>query len=152
MFIVQLDGRSMSLESGRYMETIGRAIWCSLHTANSANALFFRLAQWVTIYLLWASYWTYEQLLNLITEKVRKISSSRGGIWIQIVWHMRYVFEFEKRGWKDINRVQYHTGRSNFNFDTSSGKSISSGLKALAKRFDLSFLFGTAPRDFTINQ
>ena len=48
--------------------------------------------------------------------------------------------------------LQFHTKRNNFNFDTSQGKGITKGLNDLAKKFDLSFQFGTAPHDFTINQ
>ncbi|RDB25253.1 hypothetical protein Hypma_007377 [Hypsizygus marmoreus] len=96
---LQLDGRSISLESGRYMETIG----------------------WLTAKL-----------------------DHRGS-------HKHIKFS---RRYLDPNRItfEYHTGRRNFSFDTLKGKFITTGLKALAKRFDLSFLFGTAPRDFTINQ
>ena len=47
---------------------------------------------------------------------------------------------------------QFHTRKNNFNFDTSQGKDITKGLNDLAKEFDLSFPFGTAPHDFTINQ
>jgi hypothetical protein len=54
----------------------------------------------------------------------------------------------------DPNRVTYefHTGRGNFSFDTAWGRSITKGLEQLAKTFDLSFEYGTAPHDFTINQ
>ncbi|EDR12727.1 uncharacterized protein LACBIDRAFT_323404 [Laccaria bicolor S238N-H82] len=45
----------------------------------------------------------------------------------------------------------YHTQRNQFSFDTSSSKSIDTGLKKLSKKFDLSFQFGTAPHDFTIS-
>ena len=51
-----------------------------------------------------------------------------------------------------LNPLQYHTRRNNFNFDTLQGKSITKGLLALAKKFDLSALFGTAPQDYTISQ
>ncbi|KAJ7921958.1 Metallo-dependent phosphatase-like protein [Mycena leptocephala] len=86
---LQLDGRSMSLESGRYMETIGAA---------------------------------------------KNITFSR-----------RYL---------DPNRVtfEYHTRRGNFSFDTTQGRSITKGLEQLAKEFDLSLTYGTAPHDFTIYQ
>ncbi|KAL0946122.1 hypothetical protein HGRIS_012387 [Hohenbuehelia grisea] len=92
---VQLDGRSMSLASGRYMETIG---WMSAK-------LNYRGSQ-------------------------RNVTFSR-----------RYL---------DANRVTYkfHTGRTDASFDTFKGLQISRGVKALAKKFDLGYLFGTAPRDF----
>ena len=47
---------------------------------------------------------------------------------------------------------QFHSGRANFTFDTLAGRLITAGLEQLSKRFDLSFLFGTAPRDFTISR
>lgn len=95
----QYDGRSMALESGRYMETIG---WMSadLEAANgNANISFTR----------------------------------------------RYL---------DQNRVtyEYHTEMSNQTFDTAYGRSITDGLQELAVSFDLSYLYGTAPQDYTINQ
>ncbi|KAG6882789.1 hypothetical protein C0993_009170, partial [Termitomyces sp. T159_Od127] len=37
-------------------------------------------------------------------------------------------------------------------FDTTSGELMTAGLKALAAAFDLDFLFGTAPHDYTVNQ
>ncbi|KAF8963639.1 Metallo-dependent phosphatase-like protein [Flammula alnicola] len=93
---LQLDGRSMSLESGRYMETVG------------AN----------------------------IDKKGSKSN---------ITFSRRYL---------DPNRVTYefHAQRNSFNFDTQEGKVITQGLNNLAKNFDLSFQFGTAPHDFTIDQ
>ncbi|KAF8058688.1 Metallo-dependent phosphatase-like protein [Lyophyllum atratum] len=96
---VQLDGRSMSLESGRYMETLG---W--------------------------------------MTAKLDHGKSNKN-----ITFTRRYL---------DPNRVtyEYHTGRKGSNFDTDKGTSITSGVKALAKKFNLDFLFGTAPHDFTLNQ
>ncbi|TFK44996.1 Metallo-dependent phosphatase-like protein [Crucibulum laeve] len=95
---LQLDGRSMSLESGRYMETVG---WMSANLDKKGST--------------------------------KNITFSR-----------RYL---------DPNRVtfEYHTGRQ-FNFDTPTGQSITKGLNNLAKKFDLSFQFGTAPHDFTISQ
>ncbi|KAF8161382.1 Metallo-dependent phosphatase-like protein [Crassisporium funariophilum] len=97
---LQLDGRSMSLESGRYMETVARALEGAKldHKGSKKNITFAR----------------------------------------------RYL---------DPNRVTYefHTKKGN-SFDTSAGKSITKGLNNLATKFDLSFQFGTAPHDFTINQ
>ncbi|KAG1851331.1 5'-nucleotidase [Suillus subalutaceus] len=90
----QYDGRSMALESGRYMETIGM-----LPRATPTTFLFTR----------------------------------------------RYL---------DQNRVtyEYHTQMSNQTFDTAYGRSITDGLQELAVNFDLSYLYGTAPQDYTINQ
>ncbi|KAG2366668.1 Metallo-dependent phosphatase-like protein [Suillus spraguei] len=96
----QYDGRSMALESGRYMETIG---WMSAD-------------------------------LNAAVGNANNISFTR-----------RYM---------DQNRVtyEYHTQISNQTFDTAYGRSITDGLQELAVMFDLSYLYGTAPEDYTINQ
>ncbi|KAF9486069.1 hypothetical protein BDN70DRAFT_870580 [Pholiota conissans] len=98
---LQLDGRSISLESGRYMETIG-----------------------------------------FLSANLDKKGSHKTG---NLTFNRRYL---------DPNRVtfEFHTKRISFNFDTLEGKSITQGLNKLAKKFDLSFQFGTAPHDFTINQ
>ncbi|KDQ28380.1 hypothetical protein PLEOSDRAFT_1105040 [Pleurotus ostreatus PC15] len=58
------------------------------------------------------------------------------------------------RRYLDPNRVtyEYHAGRSGAKFDTYMGKKITRGLKALAQRFNLDFLFGTTPRDYTLSQ
>ncbi|PPQ78988.1 hypothetical protein CVT25_002272 [Psilocybe cyanescens] len=96
---LQLDGRSMSLESGRYMETVG---WLS--------------------------------------AKLDKNGSNKN-----ITFSRRYL---------DPNRVtfEFHSKKNEQNFDTPLGQSITKGLNALAKRFGLSFQFGTAPHDFTISR
>ncbi|KAI0629441.1 Metallo-dependent phosphatase-like protein [Trametes polyzona] len=97
---LQLDGRSIALESGRYMETVG---WLSAK-------------------------------LNHHYGSKKDIAFTR-----------RYL---------DPNRVtyEYHTRRSNFSFDTFQGEQITRGLNELAKRFNLSELFGIAPQDYTISQ
>ncbi|KAG8220507.1 5'-nucleotidase [Butyriboletus roseoflavus] len=41
---------------------------------------------------------------------------------------------------------------SNLTFDTLYGRSITYGLQELAVDFDLAYLYGTAPQDYTINQ
>ncbi|KAG6899281.1 hypothetical protein C0993_011666 [Termitomyces sp. T159_Od127] len=58
------------------------------------------------------------------------------------------------RRYLDPNRVtyEYHTGIKNADFNTTSGMSITRGLKALAKKFGLNFVYGTAPQDYTTNQ
>jgi len=58
------------------------------------------------------------------------------------------------RRYLDSNRVtfEYHTGRSNNTFDTSEGQEITKGLNQLAKQFDLTFLYGTAPQDYTLSR
>ncbi|KAG2069137.1 hypothetical protein BDR04DRAFT_1102086 [Suillus decipiens] len=96
----QYDGRSMALESGRYMETIG---WMSANLDAAKN--------------------THDN----------------------ITFTRRYL---------DQNRVtyEYHTHTSKHTFDTARGRSISHGLQELATRFDLSYLYGTAPRDYTMMQ
>ncbi|KAI6100584.1 Metallo-dependent phosphatase-like protein [Pisolithus sp. B1] len=93
----QYDGRSMALESGRYMETVGASL--SAAQGNSNNITFTR----------------------------------------------RYL---------DQNRVtyQYHTRTSNATFDTSYGCSITIGLEDLAEQFDLSYLYGYAPQDYTLSR
>jgi len=93
-----LDGRSMALESGRYMETVGFMSVDLDHRGSTKN---------LTI-------------------------------------NRRYL---------DPNRVtyEYHTHRRS-SFDTFLGRTITKGLKALATQFDLSFKFGTAPRDYTISR
>ncbi|KAG1743960.1 Metallo-dependent phosphatase-like protein [Suillus paluster] len=96
----QYDGRSMALESGRYMETVG---WMS------AN-------------------------LDAAKGNDNNVSFTR-----------RYL---------DQNRVtyEYHTQTSNKTFDTDEGQSITDGLQKLAASFDLSYLYGTAQQDYTMNQ
>ncbi|TFY58874.1 hypothetical protein EVJ58_g6139 [Rhodofomes roseus] len=94
----QLDGRSMSLESGRYMETVG---WMSA---------------------------------NLSGSDTENITFTR-----------RYL---------DANRVtyEYHANKSNSTFDTTAGKNITAGLQKLWNTYDLSFLYGTAPQDYTLSR
>ncbi|KAI6029157.1 5'-nucleotidase [Pisolithus microcarpus] len=93
----QYGGRSMALESGRYMETIGANL--SAAQGNSNHISFTR----------------------------------------------RYL---------DQNRVtyQYHTRTSNSTFDTSYGHSITVGLEDLAEQFNLSYLYGYAPQDYTLSR
>ncbi|KAG2065010.1 Metallo-dependent phosphatase [Suillus decipiens] len=94
------DDRSVALQSGRFMETIG---WMSVD-------------------------------LEAAKDNSDPLKFSR-----------RYL---------DQNRVtyQYHTQDSNRTFDTLEGRSISYGLQELADRFDLSFQYGVAPQDYTLNQ
>lgn len=96
---VQLDGRSMSLESGRYMETVG---WLSM-------------------------------------ELDKKGSTGN------LTFSRRYL---------DPNRVTYewHSKRNNFTFDTAYGRSITKGLEQLAVDYDLNYVYGTAPQDYTISR
>ncbi|KAI5117465.1 hypothetical protein M0805_004068 [Coniferiporia weirii] len=98
---VQFDGRSMALESGRYMETVG---------------------------------WMSADLDEKSEDKTKNLTFTR-----------RYL---------DQNRVAYefHSGQSNRTFDTLEGRNITTGLNQLADKFDLSFLFGTAPHDFLVNR
>ncbi|KAF9529762.1 Metallo-dependent phosphatase-like protein [Crepidotus variabilis] len=95
----QLDGRSMALESGRYMETVG---WMSVNLDQRGSSA-------------------------------------------DLAFSRRYL---------DPNRVtyEYHTKQSNQTFDTPNGLSITTGLKALAKKYGLDRLFGNVPKDYTINQ
>ncbi|KAI0264244.1 Metallo-dependent phosphatase-like protein [Gloeopeniophorella convolvens] len=96
---LQFDGRSMALESGRYMETVGFLSVDLDHRGSNKN---------LTI-------------------------------------NRRYL---------DPNRVTYefHTHRQNSSFDTALGKEITKGLNGLASQFDLSFLFGMAPQDYTLSR
>ncbi|KAJ3797600.1 Metallo-dependent phosphatase-like protein [Lentinula aff. detonsa] len=98
----QPDGRSMALESGRYMETIG---WLSANLGIRSDV-----------------------------DSKNNISFNR-----------RYL---------DQNRVtyEYHSQQNNHSFDTAQGQSITQGLLNLAKKYDLSMLFGTAPQDYTISR
>lgn len=58
----------------------------------------------------------------------------------------------EWKGCSDGLGWQYHTRTGNYTFDTVQGKLITWGLNELAKVFDLSFLFGTAPHDYTLSR
>ncbi|KAH9058227.1 Metallo-dependent phosphatase-like protein [Lactarius vividus] len=93
---LQFDGRSIALESGRYMETLGVDLD---HRGGNRN----------------------------------------------LTVNRRYL---------DPNRVtyEYHTNSRDSSFDTSIGRKITKGLKALATQFDLDFKFGTAPRDYTLSR
>ncbi|KAG2368630.1 Metallo-dependent phosphatase-like protein [Suillus spraguei] len=92
--------RSVALQSGHYMDTIG---WMSVNLADA-----------------------------ITTEGPLQFSR-------------RYL---------DQNRVtyQYHTKTSYATFDTLQGLSISGGLQKLATRSNLFSSYGTAPRDYTLNQ
>ncbi|OJA20846.1 hypothetical protein AZE42_02508 [Rhizopogon vesiculosus] len=100
----QYDGRTMALESGRYMETIG-----------------------------------------VLDENLGADLNAAEGNTDNVTFTRRYL---------DQNRVtyEYHTQMSNQTFDTSAGRSITSGLQELAVNFDLSYMYGTSPQDYTINQ
>ncbi|KAH9928983.1 5'-nucleotidase [Amylocystis lapponica] len=58
------------------------------------------------------------------------------------------------RRYLDPNRVtyEYHTQTSNTTFDTPEGQNITAGLQKLAADFDLSYLYGTAPQDYTLSR
>ncbi|KAH9018806.1 Metallo-dependent phosphatase-like protein [Lactarius deliciosus] len=96
---LQFDGRSIALESGRYMETLGFLSVDLDHRGSTRN----------------------------------------------LTMNRRYL---------DPNRVtyEYHTNSRDSSFDTSTGRQITKGLKALAARFDLDFKFGTSPRDYTLSR
>ncbi|KAH8977055.1 Metallo-dependent phosphatase-like protein [Lactarius hatsudake] len=96
---LQFDGRSIALESGRYMETLGFLSVDLDHRGSTRN----------------------------------------------LTVNRRYL---------DPNRVtyEYHTNSRDSSFDTSIGRQITKGLKALAAQFDLDFKFGTAPRDYTLSR
>ncbi|KAH9039790.1 Metallo-dependent phosphatase-like protein [Lactarius pseudohatsudake] len=96
---LQFDGRSIALESGRYMETLGFLSVDLDHRDSKSN----------------------------------------------LTVNRRYL---------DPNRVtyEYHTNGRDSSFDTSVGRKITEGLKALAAQFDLDFKFGTAPQDYTLSR
>ncbi|KZT43442.1 hypothetical protein SISSUDRAFT_695204 [Sistotremastrum suecicum HHB10207 ss-3] len=96
---VQLDGRSMSLESGRYLETVG---WMSAK----------------------------------LDKKNPKAN---------ITFTRRYL---------DPNKVTYayHTGLSGFLADTPLGLEVTAGLQAIAKKYDLTLQYGTAPQDYYLSR
>ncbi|KDN47037.1 hypothetical protein RSAG8_03814, partial [Rhizoctonia solani AG-8 WAC10335] len=95
---VQLDSRSMSLESGRYMETIG---WMSAKLPKATNSS-------------------------------APLSMTR-----------RYL---------DPNRNTYTYHTQTKRFDTAKGKKITSGVNALAKAWDLTQVYGTAPQDYYLSR
>ncbi|KAH8984196.1 Metallo-dependent phosphatase-like protein [Lactarius hatsudake] len=100
---LQFDGRSIALVSGRYMETLGKA-------------------------------------LGFLSVDLDHRGSKRN-----LTVNRRYL---------DPNRVtyEYHTNSRDSSFDTSIGRQITRGLKALAARFELDFEFSTAPRDYTLSR
>ncbi|KAH9023270.1 Metallo-dependent phosphatase-like protein [Lactarius hengduanensis] len=104
---LQFDGRSIALESGRYMETLGDEL----------------------------------SLLGLFSGVDLDHRDSKRNLTV----NRRYL---------DPNRVtyEYHTNSRDSSFDTSMGRKITEGLKALAAQFDLDFKFGTAPQDYTLSR
>ncbi|KAJ7593465.1 Metallo-dependent phosphatase-like protein [Mycena floridula] len=96
---LQLDPRSVSFQSGRYMETVG---WMSANIGPKGSD--------------------------------KNITFSR-----------RYL---------DPNRVtyEYHTGRHGATFDTPQGKTITAGLQAIAIKYDINHVYGTAPQDYTFSR
>ncbi|KAG6840041.1 hypothetical protein C0991_009414 [Blastosporella zonata] len=120
----QYDGRSMALESGRYMETIGTLdVYDDLYPSS--------------LYQLIPDRCSIAAKLDHKTEASQNPEN--------IVFSRRYL---------DPNRVtyEYHTGVKDNKFDTTLGLWITSGLKALADKFGLNFVYGIAKRDYTTNQ
>ncbi|KAG8693495.1 hypothetical protein FRC08_009082 [Ceratobasidium sp. 394] len=95
---VQLDARSMSLESGRYLETIG---WMSA-----------------------------------------KLPQSR---------YSSAPLSFTRR-YLDPNRNTYTYHTQTKRFDTAKGKKITAGISALAKAWNLTDKYGTAPQDYYLSR
>jgi len=95
---VQLDSRSMALESGRYLETVG---WMSAKLPKGQNSS-------------------------------APLSLTR-----------RYL---------DPNRNTYTYHTQAKNFDTSKGRKITTGLTALAKAWNLTSPYGTAPQDYFLSR
>jgi hypothetical protein len=58
------------------------------------------------------------------------------------------------RRYLDPNRVsyEYHTAASNRTFDTPLGRTVTRGLQKLAKSYNLSEVYGTAPHDFYLSR
>jgi hypothetical protein len=89
-WLVQLDARSMSLESGRYMETVGELLqgrpWYHIDLFMPHT----RLAECVEKSIFLATTFDHElqQRPNLMGQ-TREISHSPGGTWIPIVWLTR---------------------------------------------------------------
>ncbi|EUC59142.1 vacuolar protein [Rhizoctonia solani AG-3 Rhs1AP] len=95
---VQLDSRSMSLESGRYLETVG---WMSAKLPKAVNSS-------------------------------APLSVTR-----------RYL---------DPNRNTYTYHTQTKRFDTAKGKKITAGVNALAKAWNLTQVYGAAPRDYYLSR
>ncbi|QRW02858.1 vacuolar protein [Ceratobasidium sp. AG-Ba] len=95
---VQLDPRSMSLESGRYLETIG---WMSAKLPKGQNSS-------------------------------APLSISR-----------KYL---------DPNRNTYTYHTQTKRFDTAKGKQITTGISTLAKAWNLTEKYGTAPQDYYLSR
>ncbi|KAB5590830.1 Vacuolar protein [Ceratobasidium theobromae] len=95
---VQLDSRSMSIESGRYLETIG---WMSAKLPKDSNPS------------------------APLTMTRRYLDANR-------------------------NTYTYHTQAKRF--DTSKGKKITAGVTALAKAWNLTEVYGTAPQDYYLSR
>ena len=54
--------------------------------------------------------------------------------------------------YRDRLVAQYHTSTSNSTYDTTEGQSITAGLQKLWGTYDLSYLYGTAPQDYTLSR
>jgi hypothetical protein len=58
------------------------------------------------------------------------------------------------RRYLDLNRVtyQYHSSRTNQDFDTPEGIAITKGLQALEDKYDLNYVYGVAPQNYYLHQ
>lgn len=56
------------------------------------------------------------------------------------------------RRYLDANRNTYQFHTQNKRFDTSLGKKITGGMTALAKKWNLTEVWGTAPQDYYLNR
>ncbi|THU78430.1 Metallo-dependent phosphatase [Dendrothele bispora CBS 962.96] len=136
---VQLDNRSMSLESGRYMETVG---WMSANVSSSTSSDPISFSR----RYLDTNRFTYQ--FHTGTSDSNSTSSSSS----------HYPRSNSHSGHDDHDhdhgQGQGHSHSSSPlpSFDTPLGLQITQGLNALSDRFNLSFQFGVAPSDFTINQ
>lgn len=56
------------------------------------------------------------------------------------------------RRYLDANRNTYEYHTSPFFFDTLEGLAISKGVSDLAKKFNISYVWGTAPQDYYLSR
>ncbi|KAK7472228.1 hypothetical protein VKT23_000349 [Stygiomarasmius scandens] len=133
---VQLDDRSMSLESGRYMETVG---WMSANLSSSSSDPISFSRRYLDTNRVTYSFHTGTSDVNASSSHEYHSRSNSHG-------HNEHDHE-DSHG-----HNHGHDDTPLPPFDTPLGLSITEGLNALSVRFNLSFQFGVAPEDFTINQ
>ena len=80
-------------------------------------------------------------------QGVRTASLSVGGTWTRTRLLTPYVFP-PPVGFLWLMPVQYHTGKTDKEFHTAQGQSITAGVQALSDRFNLSYQFGISPNNY----